>query len=86
MTATTKPIPKAVTRHLEVSDPAKYRLILLLDEKDAYNEVSADTAQGFKRILASYRKTTAASLRKSNCRFFIKTPRNITEIPSNDIL
>lgn len=77
-------IPKSILRLVEKDGVYLYGMLILLDG-DAYWECTAATAKGLEQTMRAWKVHTWPTLKRSNVRYFVKSPGDIKEItiPSN---
>jgi hypothetical protein len=72
-------IPKSIERLVEKDRVYFYGLLILLDGK-AYWECTAGTAKGLEQTMRAWKSHTWPSLKRSDVRYFVKSPGDIKEI------
>jgi len=72
-------IPKAIERLVDKDGVYLYGLLILLDG-EAYWECTASTAKGLETTMRAWRMHTLPTLKRSNVRYFVKSPGDIKEI------
>jgi hypothetical protein len=75
-------IPKAIERLAEKDTIYLYGLLILLDG-EGYWECTAATAKGLETTMRAWRVHTLPSLKRSQVRYFVKSPGTIKEITIN---
>lgn len=72
-------IPKSILRLVEKDAVYLYGMLILLDG-EAYWECTAATAKGLEITMKAWKTHTWPSLKRSNVRYFVKSPGDIKEI------
>ena len=72
-------IPKSIERLVEKDSVYLYGMLILLDG-DAFWECTAANAKGLEQTMRAWKTHTWPSLKRSDVRYFVKSPGTIKEI------